>query len=74
MVEFIMNEIMDYGFLVYWDDIVGVEFVKAIIKEIVVWFMMRLDIFIGLRGFFKGILFFGFLGIGKILIGKCIVS
>lgn len=28
------------------------------------------DIFIGLRGLLKGLLLFGFLGIGKILIGE----
>lgn len=74
MIERIMNEIMDYGPPVNWDDIAGVEFAKATIKEIVVWPMMRPDIFTGLRGPPKGILLFGPPGTGKTLIGKCIAS
>ncbi|NXY40536.1 FIGL1 protein, partial [Ceuthmochares aereus] len=72
MVELIMHEIMDHGPPVNWDDIAGVEFAKATIKEIVVWPMLRPDIFTGLRGPPKGILLFGPPGTGKTLIGKCI--
>ncbi|CAH6999043.1 fidgetin-like protein 1 [Phodopus roborovskii] len=74
MIELIMNEIMDHGPPVQWEDIAGVEFAKATIKEIVVWPMMRPDIFTGLRGPPKGILLFGPPGTGKTLIGKCIAS
>lgn len=74
MVELIMNEIMDHGPPVQWEDIAGVEFAKATIKEIVVWPMLRPDIFTGLRGPPKGILLFGPPGTGKTLIGKCIAS
>ncbi|NXG73567.1 FIGL1 protein, partial [Baryphthengus martii] len=72
MVELIMHEIVDHGPPVNWDDIAGVEFAKATIKEIVVWPMLRPDIFTGLRGPPKGILLFGPPGTGKTLIGKCI--
>ncbi|XP_043920736.1 fidgetin-like protein 1 [Protopterus annectens] len=72
MIELIMNEIMDHGPPVNWDDIAGLEFAKATIKEIVVWPMLRPDIFTGLRGPPKGILLFGPPGTGKTLIGKCI--
>lgn len=74
MVELIMNEIMDHGAPVQWNDIAGLEFAKTTIKEIVVWPMMRPDIFKGLRGPPKGILLFGPPGTGKTLIGKCIAS
>ncbi|KAM4873702.1 fidgetin-like protein 1 isoform 1-T3 [Thomomys bottae] len=74
MIELIMSEIMDRGPPVHWEDIAGVEFAKATIKEIVVWPMMRPDIFTGLRGPPKGILLFGPPGTGKTLIGKCIAS
>ncbi|XP_055149127.1 fidgetin-like protein 1 isoform X1 [Symphalangus syndactylus] len=74
MIELIMNEIMDHGPPVNWEDIAGVEFAKATIKEIVVWPMLRPDIFTGLRGPPKGILLFGPPGTGKTLIGKCIAS
>ncbi|XP_059828442.1 fidgetin-like protein 1 [Hypanus sabinus] len=72
MIQLIMSEIMDHGPPVNWDDIAGLDFAKATIKEIVVWPMLRPDIFTGLRGPPKGILLFGPPGTGKTLIGKCI--
>ncbi|KAK2922141.1 fidgetin-like protein 1 [Channa argus] len=72
IIELIMSEIMDHGPPVGWDDIAGLEFAKTTIKEIVVWPMLRPDIFVGLRGPPKGILLFGPPGTGKTLIGKCI--
>ncbi|XP_060896872.1 fidgetin-like protein 1 [Labrus mixtus] len=72
IVELIMSEIMDHGPPISWDDIAGLEFAKTTIKEIVVWPMLRPDIFTGLRGPPKGILLFGPPGTGKTLIGKCI--
>ncbi|XP_064382499.1 fidgetin-like protein 1 isoform X2 [Halichondria panicea] len=74
MVELILNEIMDSSAPVQWDDIAGLHFAKESIKEIVVWPMMRPDLFTGLRGPPKGILLFGPPGTGKTLIGKCIAS
>ncbi|XP_042232070.1 fidgetin-like protein 1 isoform X2 [Homarus americanus] len=72
MVELIMNEIMDSGSPVTWNDIAGLELAKSTIQEIVVWPMLRPDIFIGLRGPPKGLLLFGPPGTGKTMIGKCI--
>lgn len=72
MIELIMSEIMDHGPPIQWDDIAGLEFAKSTIKEIVVWPMLRPDIFTGLRGPPKGLLLFGPPGTGKTLIGKCI--
>lgn len=72
IIDLIMSEIMDHGPPVAWDDIAGLEFAKTTIKEIVVWPMLRPDIFTGLRGPPKGILLFGPPGTGKTLIGKCI--
>jgi len=74
MVELIKNEIMDQGEPVHWDDIAGLDFAKETVKEIVVWPMLRPDIFSGLRGPPKGLLLFGPPGTGKTLIGKCIAS
>ncbi|KAI8851990.1 P-loop containing nucleoside triphosphate hydrolase protein, partial [Chytridium lagenaria] len=62
MIEAIMNEIMERGRPVSWDDI----------AEVVVWPMLRPDIFTGIRGPPKGLLLFG--PPGKTLIGKCIAS
>lgn len=72
MVELIKNEIMDAGDPITWDDIAGLKFAKDMVKEIVVWPMLRPDIFTGLRGPPKGLLLFGPPGTGKTLIGKCI--
>ncbi|XP_022080671.1 fidgetin-like protein 1 isoform X2 [Acanthaster planci] len=72
MIELVTNEIMDHGPPIHWDDIAGLEFAKTTIKEIVVWPMLRPDIFNGLRGPPKGLLLFGPPGTGKTLIGKCI--
>ncbi|CAL9687384.1 unnamed protein product [Knipowitschia caucasica] len=72
IIELIMSEIMDHGPPINWEDIAGLEFAKTTIKEIVVWPMLRPDIFTGLRGPPKGILLFGPPGTGKTLIGKCI--
>ncbi|XP_033098404.1 fidgetin-like protein 1 isoform X2 [Anneissia japonica] len=74
MIELVMNEVMDHGPPIHWDDIAGLEFAKATIKEIVVWPMLRPDIFHGLRGPPKGLLLFGPPGTGKTLIGKCIAN
>lgn len=70
MIELIKSEIMDSGTLITWDDIAGLEFAKTIIQEVVVWPLLRPDIFTGLRRPPKGILLFGPPGTGKTLIGK----
>ncbi|XP_011684536.1 PREDICTED: fidgetin-like protein 1 isoform X2 [Wasmannia auropunctata] len=74
MIEMIKNEIMDSGKTITWDDIAGLDGIKKIVKEVVVFPMLRPDIFTGLRRPPKGILLFGPPGTGKTLIGKCIAS
>ena len=74
MIELIQNEIMDHGQPVTWEDIAGLEFVKTTVKEIVVFPLLRPDIFHGLRAPPKGLLLFGPPGTGKTMIGKCIAS
>lgn len=74
IVERISKEILETNVNVSWDDIAGLEDIKKIINEIVVWPMLRPDIFTGLRGPPKGLLLFGPPGTGKTMIGKCIAS
>ncbi|XP_011203694.2 fidgetin-like protein 1 [Bactrocera dorsalis] len=74
MVDLIKNEIMHKYKNMDWDDIAGLEYVKSIIKEAVVYPLLRPDIFTGLRRPPRGILLFGPPGTGKTLIGKCIAS
>lgn len=66
------NEILDTKGVATWDDIAGLEFAKKCVMEIVVWPMLRPDIFTGLRGPPKGLLLFGPPGTGKTMIGKTI--
>ncbi len=74
LVEMIMQDMMDHSPGVGWDDIAGLEFAKKSVMEIVVWPLLRPDIFTGLRGPPKGLLLFGPPGTGKTLIGKAIAS
>ena len=74
LIEIIASEVMDRTPQITWDDIAGLEFVKKTIKEIVIWPLLRPDIFNGLRGPPKGLLLFGPPGTGKTLIAKCIAN
>ncbi|XP_025081214.1 fidgetin-like protein 1 isoform X2 [Pomacea canaliculata] len=74
IIQLIKNEIMDHKPHMNWEDIAGLSYAKKTIKEIVVWPLLRPDIFTGLRGPPKGLLLFGPPGTGKTLIGKCIAS
>ncbi len=49
MVELIENEIMERQPKITWSDIAGLELAKKNINEIIVWPMMRPDIFKGFR-------------------------
>ena len=72
MVETIENEIMEKDCNTTWDDIAGLEFAKKTINEIIIWPMLRPDIFKGIRAPPRGIMFFGPPGTGKTLLGKAI--
>jgi SpoVK/Ycf46/Vps4 family AAA+-type ATPase len=74
MIETIENEIIGSVSSLTWEDIAGLEHAKSAINEMVVWPMLRPDIFTGLRGPPKGLLLFGPPGTGKTLIGKCIAA
>lgn len=74
LIDTIMSEVMDKTPSITWNDIAGLEFVKKTIKEIVIWPMLRPDIFKGLRGPPKGLLLFGPPGTGKTLIAKTIAN
>ena len=74
MIEFIQSEILSTSPDVHWDDIAGLEFAKKTIKEIIIWPMLRPDLFNGIRRPPKGLLLFGPPGTGKTMIAKAIAS
>ena len=74
MVELIENEIIERRIQICWDDIAGLEQAKKIIHEIIIWPMLRPDIFTGLRAPPRGVMFFGPPGTGKTLLGKAIAA
>lgn len=72
MVEMITNEIMEKDCNITWEDIAGLNSAKKNINEIIIWPMLRPDIFKGIRAPPRGIMFFGPPGTGKTLLGKAI--
>ncbi|XWS40596.1 hypothetical protein CRYUN_Cryun17cG0009300 [Craigia yunnanensis] len=74
LIEHISNEIMDRDPNVRWDDIAGLEHAKKCVTEIVIWPLLRPDIFRGCRSPGRGLLLFGPPGTGKTMIGKAIAG
>ncbi|GMY28959.1 P-loop containing nucleoside triphosphate hydrolase superfamily protein [Fagus crenata] len=76
LIEHISNEIMDRDPNVRWDDIAGLEHAKKCVNEMVIWPLLRPNIFKGCRSPRKGLLFFGppLSGTGKTMIGKAIAG
>uniref|UniRef100_A0A2N9IPW1 ATPase AAA-type core domain-containing protein n=1 Tax=Fagus sylvatica TaxID=28930 RepID=A0A2N9IPW1_FAGSY len=74
LIEHISNEIMDRDPNVRWDDIAGLEHAKKCVIEMVIWSLLRLDIFKGCRSPGKGLLLFSPPGTGKTMIGKAIAG
>ncbi|KAM5152242.1 fidgetin [Mantella aurantiaca] len=74
LIDLVTNEIISQGHPVDWDEIAGLDLVKAFIKEEVLWPVIRSDAFSGLTALPRSILLFGPRGTGKTLLGRCIAS
>ncbi|KAJ9540351.1 hypothetical protein OSB04_026857 [Centaurea solstitialis] len=74
LIERISNEIMSHDPYVRWEDIAGLEYAKNCLTEMVVWPLLRPDIFKGCRSPGRGLLLFGPPGTGKTMIGKAIAG
>ncbi|CAN8253749.1 unnamed protein product [Cochlearia groenlandica] len=74
LIEHVSNEIMERDPNVRWDDIAGLEHAKKCVTEMVIWPLLRPDIFKGCRSPGKGLLLFGPPGTGKTMIGKAIAG
>ncbi|XAR52000.1 Microtubule-severing ATPase [Bertholletia excelsa] len=74
LIEHVSNEIMDRDPNVRWDDIAGLEHAKKCVTEMIIWPLLRPDIFKGCRAPGRGLLLFGPPGTGKTMIGKAIAG
>uniref|UniRef100_G3UAW6 Fidgetin n=1 Tax=Loxodonta africana TaxID=9785 RepID=G3UAW6_LOXAF len=74
LIDLVTNEIITQGPPVDWNDIAGLDLIKAVIKEEVLWPVLRSDAFSGLTALPRSILLFGPRGTGKTLLGRCIAS
>ncbi|XP_075685487.1 fidgetin [Rhinoderma darwinii] len=74
LIDLVTNEIINQGHPVDWDEIAGLDLIKAFIKEEVLWPVIRSDAFSGLTALPRSLLLFGPRGTGKTLLGRCIAS
>ncbi|XP_020587592.1 fidgetin-like protein 1 [Phalaenopsis equestris] len=74
LIEHVSNEIMEKDPNVRWDDIAGLDHAKECVTEMVIWPLLRPDIFRGCRSPGRGLLLFGPPGTGKTMIGKAIAG
>lgn len=68
-----MGVVVMEKFNIWWNDVVGLEGVKEVFKEVVILLIKFLYLFIGKCIFWWGILLFGFFGIGKFYLVKVVV-
>jgi len=67
-------EILDMKGTISFDDIAGLEKEKMQIKQMMIWPLIRPDLYVGARTQEKGFLLFGPPGTGKTMIGKAVAS
>ncbi|KAI6213411.1 AAA domain-containing protein [Aphelenchoides besseyi] len=74
IIEMIKSEIIVLDVSLNWDDVVGLESAKRVLREIIILPFKRPDVFKGIRAPPKGVLLFGPPGTGKTLIARCVAN